>query len=188
MHMQLSKALGVPQKQDQYFSNVALKLNTKLGGINHLVSGPYPEKRQYHLTYGWTRVKLDPQSLKWLLKKKTMMVGIDVTHRSPGSKDGTPSIAAVVASVDDSFVQFPASLRMQSSARGEKPKEVRPKPSTRFGIVITPSLQMVDHLKEMMVERLEHYKSKNKSLPERIFVFRDGVSEVRFGIFRQATS
>lgn len=55
-----------------------------------------------------------------------MMVGIDVTHRSPGSKDGTPSIAAVVASVDDSFVQFPASLRMQSSVRGEKPKEVRP--------------------------------------------------------------
>ena len=53
--------------------------------------------------------------MQWLRKKKTMMVGIDVTHPGPGSKDGTPSIAAVVASVDDNFVQFPASIRIQAS-------------------------------------------------------------------------
>ena len=55
--------------------------------------------------------------MRWLTKKKTMMVGIDVTHPGPGSRDGTPSIAAVVASVDDSFVQFPASLRIQASKK-----------------------------------------------------------------------
>lgn len=58
--------------------------------------------------------------MTWLTKKKTMMVGIDVTHPGPGSREGTPSIAAVVSSVDDNFVQFPASLRIQ-----ETKKEVR---------------------------------------------------------------
>lgn len=58
--------------------------------------------------------------MAWLNKKSTMMVGIDVTHPGPGSREGTPSIAAVVASTDNSFVQFPASLRIQQTK-----KEVR---------------------------------------------------------------
>ncbi|KAF5345034.1 hypothetical protein D9758_010462 [Tetrapyrgos nigripes] len=139
IHMQLSKALNDQnQKQDQYLSNVALKVNTKSGGINH---------------------RLDPSAMTWLKKKSTMMVGIDVTHRGPGSREGTPSIAAVVASVDDDFVQFPASMRIQQS------DEVK---------------EMLDELKEMMVERLLYYQKKNKTLPQRIFVFRDGVSEGQY--------
>jgi eukaryotic translation initiation factor 2C len=106
VHMLTDKVLRDPNKQDQYFSNVALKLNTKLGGTNHM---------------------LDAESLKWLLKAKTMMVGMDVTHPGPGSIEGTPSIAAVVASVDDTFVQFPASLRCQ-----ETKKEVRNIPTSSF--------------------------------------------------------
>ncbi|KAG6848643.1 hypothetical protein H0H93_015297 [Arthromyces matolae] len=136
VHMQLIKALGDERKQDQYLSNVALKVNTKLGGNNHL---------------------LDESAMKWLTKKKTMMVGIDVTHPGPGSKEGTPSIAAVVASVDDDFVQFPASLRIQQSKK-----------------------EMLAELDEMLVERLLSYEKNNKKLPERVLVFRDGVSEGQF--------
>ncbi|KAI5986247.1 Piwi-domain-containing protein [Pisolithus albus] len=123
-------------EKDQYFSNVALKLNVKLGGINHL---------------------LDPTSTKWLTQKKTMVVGMDVTHPSPGSLAGTPSIAAVVASVDDKFVQFPASLRCQKSKK-----------------------EMITEVDEMMIERLQRYRAVNKVLPDRVFVYRDGVSEGQF--------
>lgn len=38
---------------------------------------------------------------------------------------------------------------------------------------------MLDELVDMLVERLLVYEKKNKVLPERIFVYRDGVSEVR---------
>ncbi|KAI0942708.1 hypothetical protein AcW1_003267 [Taiwanofungus camphoratus] len=144
--MLLTKARGEPQKQDQYFSNVALKVNTKLGGINHL---------------------LDTQSMKWLREEKTMLVGIDVTHPGPGSVEGTPSIAAVVASVDDDFAHFPASLALQKPDWNKDAKE------------------MVEDLTRMMVERLLLYQQRNECLPERVHVFRDGVSEVSFAVFLQ---
>jgi hypothetical protein len=89
----LEKALN-ESKQDQYLSNVALKVNTKLGGINHRLGG---------------------DALGWLVQEPTILVGIDVTHPGPSSVPGTPSIAGVVASVDRDFVQFPASLRLQKS-------------------------------------------------------------------------
>ncbi|KAJ2936747.1 hypothetical protein H1R20_g354, partial [Candolleomyces eurysporus] len=139
LHMQLPKVLGDSEhgnKRDQYLSNVALKVNTKLGGVNHL---------------------LDDNAMRWLKKKKTMMVGIDVTHPGPGSREGSPSIAAVVASTDDNFVQFPASLEIQ---RGKQ--------------------EMVAQLSDMLVERLLVYEKKNKVLPSRVLVYRDGVSEGQF--------
>jgi len=37
---------------------------------------------------------------------------------------------------------------------------------------------MLDELRDMLLERLLFYEKKNKCLPERIFVYRDGVSEV----------
>ena len=62
----------------QYFANVALKINLKLGGTNHVL-----------------------QSQK-ALYKNTMVIGIDVTHPSPGpTKRTAPSVAAMVASIDD---------------------------------------------------------------------------------------
>ena len=37
---------------------------------------------------------------------------------------------------------------------------------------------MLDELTDMLVERLQLYEQKNNVLPERILVYRDGVSEV----------
>jgi hypothetical protein len=82
--------------QLQYYANVALKFNAKLGGTNH---------------------SLDNNAMAWLRQQPTMLVGMDVTHPGPGSAKGTPSIAAVVASVDDGFAQFPASLQIQETKK-----------------------------------------------------------------------
>jgi eukaryotic translation initiation factor 2C len=78
----------------QYFANLALKINMKMGGVNHA---------------------LDPTSMHWLKQSPTMLVGMHVTHPDPGIFKGIPSIAAVVASVDHNFAQYPASLRMQET-------------------------------------------------------------------------
>ncbi|TBU37767.1 Piwi-domain-containing protein [Dichomitus squalens] len=148
VHMLLNKARDQrPNKQDQYFSNVVLKVNTKLGGVNH---------------------QLDENSMRWLKAPggratKTMVMGIDVTHPSPLSLPGTPSIVAVVASIDDRFAQFPASLALQKPDWNKDSKE------------------MVESLTQLTIERLQLYKKRNAGkLPERILVFRDGVSEGQY--------
>ncbi|KAH9474635.1 Protein argonaute PNH1 [Psilocybe cubensis] len=122
--------------QLQYFANVALKFNMKLGGVNHA---------------------LDPKSMSWLKEAPTMLVGIDVTHPGPGSAKGTPSIAAVVASCEPEFAQYPASMEIQESKK-----------------------EMVTNLAKMVFERLTLFRTRNKILPKRILVYRDGVSEGQF--------
>ncbi|KAI0634091.1 Piwi-domain-containing protein [Trametes polyzona] len=122
--------------QPQYFANVALKFNTKLGGVNH---------------------ELGDQNTAWLRSEPTMLVGMDVTHPGVGTVRGTPSIAAVVASVDRSMAQYPASLRLQESKK-----------------------EMITDLQGMMEERLLAFAARNNNtLPTRVLIYRDGVSEVR---------
>lgn len=126
---------------DQYFANVALKFNLKLGGINQL---------------------LDASRRGLIDEDKTMVVGIDVTHPSPGSAPNAPSIAGMVASVDRWLGQWPAVLRIQDKARKE----------------------MVSDLTDMLKSRLRLWKDpkhgKHADLPENILVYRDGVSEGQY--------
>ncbi|KAH5324478.1 hypothetical protein HBI12_092410 [Parastagonospora nodorum] len=82
----------------QILSNLALKLNMKMGGDNH-----------------W----LDSASLNRAVgsearTKTTMICGADVTHPSAGAKFGCPSVACVVGSVDHHFMNYPGSMRLQA--------------------------------------------------------------------------
>jgi eukaryotic translation initiation factor 2C len=125
--------------QDQYMTNVALKFNLKLGGNNQL---------------------LEDSRLGIIREDKTMVVGIDVTHPSPGSSSKAPSIAGMVANVDRFLGQWPATLRIQTDARQE----------------------MVSDLEAMLQSRLLLWKRKggHKEYPENILVYRDGVSEGQY--------
>ncbi|KAF2805607.1 putative RNA interference and gene silencing protein [Mytilinidion resinicola] len=131
--------LAKERGQDQYFKNVALKFNLKLGGINQLV---------------------DNSRLGIINADKTMVVGIDVTHPSPGSTSNAPSVAGMVASVDRWLGQWPAVLRIQGQARDE----------------------MVTDLGDMLKSRLKLWKEKGKhpAFPENILIYRDGVSEGQY--------
>ena len=88
---------------EQYFANVALKFNLKLGGNNQL---------------------LDPSRRGLIDEDKTMVVCIDVTHPSPGSAANVAGIAGMVASVDRWLGQWPAVLRIQPNVRKEMVSDV----------------------------------------------------------------
>ncbi|RYC61800.1 hypothetical protein CHU98_g4419 [Xylaria longipes] len=122
----------------QYLANVALKFNLKLGGRNHA---------------------LDPSKQGFIAQKKTIVVGIDVTHPAPGSSSKAPSVAGVVASIDEWLGQWPADIRIQPARQ-----------------------EMVADLDVMLKSRLLLWKERNKVLPENILVYRDGVSEGQYNI------
>lgn len=103
---------------------------------------------------GGINQSIDENKLGIVKEGMTMLVGIDVTHPSPSSLQGAPSIAGMVASIDSKLAQWPASITAQKGRT-----------------------EMVIHLEAMMVERLKMWQAKNKGLPNKILVYRDGVSE-----------
>ncbi|RMZ71484.1 Stem cell self-renewal Piwi [Pyrenophora seminiperda CCB06] len=132
----VASKLAKDRGRDQYIANVALKINLKLGGINQIVEN---------------------KNLGIIDQGKTMVVGIDVTHPSPGSAQNAPSVSAMVASVDRFLGQWPATLRVQKGRQ-----------------------ENVEELNEMLKSRLSLWKTKNNALPENILIYRDGVSEGQY--------
>lgn len=118
---------------DPFIGNLALKINLKLRGVNHELMKPNQ------------------------LLDDTIYFGVDVTH--PTGTEGVrkaPSIAGVVANVDNRLGQWPASIRVQESRK-----------------------EMVTNLEDMVLERLKAWKDTGK-LPKRVLVYRDGVSESQY--------
>jgi eukaryotic translation initiation factor 2C len=129
-----SKATGGPGLAS-YMSNIALKFTFKLGGDVHRLPG-----------------------LNSLRGKCTIVMGADVTHPQAGSIVGCPSIAAVVGTVDDQFMRFPGSMRLNPSRQ-----------------------EVIQDLEDMVLERLKHWSNVNKTLkPTSILFYRDGVSESQY--------
>ncbi|KAF8529210.1 argonaute-like protein [Hysterangium stoloniferum] len=92
---QCMKSLKCGRGTSQYFANVCLKLNVKLGGVNCI---PLAQD---------VPVLTDPSN-------PTIVFGADVIHPSPGS-DGRPSFTALVGNVDSENSKFVAKCCMQES-------------------------------------------------------------------------
>ena len=126
-------------QRGQYCANVGLKINLKLGGGNQALRN---------------------SDLGLFADGKTMLVGLDVAHPSPGSARNAPSIAAIVASMNSALTQWPAEIRIQPSKQ-----------------------EMVADLDTLLQSRLRHWAKHNKDeYPENIVVYRDGVSEGQYDL------
>ncbi|KAG0495504.1 hypothetical protein HPP92_000195 [Vanilla planifolia] len=134
---------------EQYLTNVLLKINTKLGGINSLLV-----------------VEANP-SIPLVTKVPTMIIGMNVSHASPGCSD-LPSIAAVVGSRNWPLIsRYSAAVRTQSA-----------------------KVEMLDSLYKPLTNGLDDgmmrdllldfYESAGGRKPAQIVIFRDGISESQF--------
>ena len=120
-----------------YLANVALKWNLKKGGVNHTLAN---------------------DKLPIISQGKTMLLGMDVTHPSPGSSANAPSVAGVAASIKSDCAQWPATVRAQ---RGRT--------------------EMIEAVEEMVESRLKLWaKNNNNAYPANILLYRDGVSEGQY--------
>lgn len=115
----------VKKAKAQYYANVALKINVKLGGTNSI---------------------LDQVSLGVMATKRTMVFGADLTHAAPGSN--TPSIAALVGSLDKTVAKYGTSVRVQHSR-----------------------IEVIGDLNAMVHELLIQYIKVNETRPEQVRLF-----------------
>ncbi|VAH43830.1 unnamed protein product [Triticum turgidum subsp. durum] len=143
----------VERANKQYFENVALKVNVKVGGRNTALQQAL--KRQIPL----------------VTDKPTIFFGADVTHPAAGD-DSSPSIAAVVASMD-----WPEITKYKAVVSAQPPRQE---------IIQDLYCRGTDPEKGtpvhggMMRELLVSFYQKTKHKPSRIIFYRDGVSEGQF--------
>ena len=138
-----SKFVQTPKPQ--VISNICMKINAKLGGINHIICK-------------------DVQAP--VFKEPVIVFGADVTHPQAGDSI-SPSVAAVVASVDLQASQYTAIVRAQVTKKT--------KPSKK-----TATVEIIDNLDQIVKDLLVRYYRRAKCKPTKILFYRDGVSEGQF--------
>jgi hypothetical protein len=87
------------KKDEAYLSNLCLKLNLKMGGVNHILA-------------------TDKSGI--MSEGKTMVVGIDTTHpltraTAGAGPDMQPVVVGMVGSIDKHLAQWPGEVRIEKS-------------------------------------------------------------------------
>ncbi|KAJ7437478.1 Piwi domain-containing protein [Mycena galericulata] len=136
------------QPEAQIWSNIAHKVNAKLGGINVI-----PDTSASSLP-GGVPLLGDPQN-------GTLVIGADVTH-PPAGGTAQPSTAAVVGSVDAHASKYVATLHMQAE-RQEM-------------ILNLHDMTMYLLTRYMRYRRQNENVAAEHEAPKRIIFYRDGVS------------
>ena len=126
---------NVLKSANSTLGNLCLKINAKLGGINNIIL---------------------PSELPPIFRDPIIIFGADVTHPPPA--DATkPSIASVVASMNDTASRYKAVHRNQKHRQ-----------------------EIIGELDVMVRELLIAFYRETRVKPVRIIFYRDGVSEGQF--------
>ncbi|KAK2980073.1 hypothetical protein RJ640_028802 [Escallonia rubra] len=142
----------VARNSKQYLENVALKINVKAGGRNTVLLHAVERK------------------IPILTADPIIIFGADVTHPPPG-EDSSPSIAAVVASMDWPEVTKYRGLVSAQSHRQEIIENLYSKFQDEKGMI---------HHGGMIRDHLVAFRKATSRKPLRIIFYRDGVSEGQF--------
>uniref|UniRef100_A0A0D6R7G7 Piwi domain-containing protein n=1 Tax=Araucaria cunninghamii TaxID=56994 RepID=A0A0D6R7G7_ARACU len=140
---------------DQYYTNVSLKINAKIGGLNSVLA-----------------VELGRRVPK-ISEEPTIIIGMDVSHGSPGHGD-SPSIAAVVSSREWPLIsRYRASVRTQSRKVEMIEALYKPLPDGK---------KDAGMINELLIDFYNTCKPPPgmQGKPRRMIIFRDGVSESQF--------
>lgn len=115
-----------------------------------------------NLKFGGTNHQVNSPIDLFRGEERTMLVGYDVTHPtnlSAGQSPATaPSIVGLVSTIDNNLGQWPAMV--WNNPHGQE--------------------SMTQKFTAKFQTRLELWRRANKSLPKKILIFRDGVSEGQF--------
>ncbi|KAG5139722.1 hypothetical protein JHK84_033490 [Glycine max] len=142
----------VCQMKPQYLENVALKINVKVGGSNTVLNDAI--------------ARIIPR----VSDRPTLILGADVTHPQPG-EDSSPSIAAVVASMDWPYVTRYRGVVSAQTHREEIIQDL-------YNTCEDPVKGKVHS--GIIRELLRAFRLSTNQKPERIIFYRDGVSEGQF--------
>ncbi|XP_035736737.1 protein argonaute-2-like isoform X3 [Vespa mandarinia] len=131
---QCIKSITVQRKLNPAtIGNILLKINSKLNGVNHEISG---------------------QVRPSILTPDCILIGADVTHPSPDSKD-IPSIAAVAASCDRTAFRYKIEIRLQQ-----------------------PRQEIINDFAEIVSKLLKYYHKTMGIYPRKIIVYRPVTSKL----------
>ncbi|XP_050281787.1 protein argonaute 5 isoform X2 [Quercus robur] len=136
----------------QYLENLALKINVKAGGRNNVLTDAIQKR------------------MPLVSDRPTIIFGADVTHPQPG-EDSSPSIAAVVASMDWPEVTKYRGLVSAQEHREEIIQDL-------YKSVQDPQRGLVHG--GLIREQLIAFRRATGQKPHRIIFYRDGVSEGQF--------
>ncbi|GMI98406.1 ARGONAUTE 5 [Hibiscus trionum] len=136
----------------QYFENLALKINVKVGGRNTVLNDAIQKR------------------IPLVTERPTIIFGAHVNHPLPG-KDYSPSIAAVVASMDWPEITTYRGVVSAQTHREEIIQDL-------YKTIENPQKGIVHG--GMIRELLIAFNKSTKLKPERIIFYRDGVSEGQF--------